>query len=25
MVDPDTGEPFIVNYNQLIDRFEVVR
>lgn len=25
MVDPDSGEPFIVNYNQLIDRFEVVR
>jgi hypothetical protein len=25
MVDPNTGQPFIVNYNQLIDRFEVVR
>ncbi len=25
MVDPDTGEPFIVNYDQLIDRFDVVR
>jgi hypothetical protein len=25
MVDPNTGEPFIVNYNQLIDRLEVVR
>jgi hypothetical protein len=25
MVDPALGEPFIVNYNELIDRFEVVR
>ena len=25
MVDPSSGKPFIVNYNEFIDRFEVVR